>query len=195
VGPCPVPQPPRLLRIKTFFHENLLEPQGRCWNLFTPWHKDDLNSCLKGDPAFELLRRAVGDDLAPVWPERWPRARLQARCQEIGEVAFARGCRLVCVPDGENTGVREKTKVSGENKGKTKVSGSGTFSRLKRFLTPLFFPSLFSWSLGAAKAAWRLTPVSLPVSHRFPASRGLLNSIQREDWKIIVGTCINHEST
>ena len=91
-------------RVKTFFHENLmnlLEPQGRCWNLFTPWHQDDLNSCLKGNPAFALLRRAVGDDLAPVWPERWPRARLQARRQEIGDVAFARGYRLVCVPDEE----------------------------------------------------------------------------------------------
>jgi predicted phage terminase large subunit-like protein len=91
-------------RVQTFFHENLmnlLEPQGRCWNLFTPWHQDDLNRCLKGNPAFALLRRAVGDDLAPVWPERWPRARLQARRQEIGDVAFARGYRLVCVPDEE----------------------------------------------------------------------------------------------
>ena len=80
---------------------NLLEPQGRCWNLFTPWHQDDLNRCLKGNPAFALLRRAVGDDLAPVWPERWPRERLQARRQEIGDVAFARGYRLVCVADVE----------------------------------------------------------------------------------------------
>jgi hypothetical protein len=88
-GGSPVPLPPRLLRIKTFFHENrmnLLEPQGRCWNLFTPWHKDDLNSCLKGNAAFALLRCAVGDDLAPVWPERWRRERLQARRQEIGDV-------------------------------------------------------------------------------------------------------------
>ena len=91
-------------RVKTFFHENLmnlLEPNGRCWNLFTPWHKDDLNSSLKGNPAFALFRRAVGDDLQPVWPERWPRERLEARRQEIGATAFARGYRLVNVPDEE----------------------------------------------------------------------------------------------
>ena len=61
-------------RVKAFFHENLmnlLEPGGRCWNLFTPWHKDDLNSVLKGNPAFAHFRRAVSDNLEPVWPERW----------------------------------------------------------------------------------------------------------------------------
>src|SRR5262249_30978399 len=91
-------------RVKTFFHENLmnlLEPNGRCWSLFTPWHKDDLNSSLRGNSAFAHFRRAVGDDLEPLWPERWPRERLLARRQEIGSTAFARGYRLVCVPDEE----------------------------------------------------------------------------------------------
>jgi hypothetical protein len=91
-------------RVKTFFHENLmnlLEPSGRCWSLFTPWHRDDLNSSLKGNPAFAQFRRAVGDGLEPVWPERWPQDKLASRRQEIGEVAFARGYRLVCVPDEE----------------------------------------------------------------------------------------------
>src|SRR5262245_26223685 len=49
-------------RVKTFFHENLmnlLEPDGRFWGLFTPWHKDDLNSDLKTNPAYTLFRRAV----------------------------------------------------------------------------------------------------------------------------------------
>jgi predicted phage terminase large subunit-like protein len=91
-------------RVKTGFHENLmnlLEPGGRCWNLFMPWHRDDLNSSLKGNPAFAHFRRAVGDELEPVWPERWSRERLAARRQEIGSTAFARGYRLVCVPDEE----------------------------------------------------------------------------------------------
>ncbi len=91
-------------RVKCYFHENLmnlLEPGGRCWSLFTPWHRDDLNSALKANPAFALFRRAVGDDLAPVWPERWPRERLEARRQEVGEAAFARGYRLVSVADDE----------------------------------------------------------------------------------------------
>src|SRR5438445_7001954 len=49
-------------RVKAFFHENLmnlLEPDGRFWGLFTPWHKDDLNSDLKQNPAYALFRRAV----------------------------------------------------------------------------------------------------------------------------------------
>src|SRR6185295_2577412 len=50
---------------------------------------------------YALFRRAVGDALAPVWPEKWPRERLAERRREIGEVAFARAYRLACVPDGE----------------------------------------------------------------------------------------------
>src|SRR5262249_49812595 len=38
---------------------NLLEPDGGFWGLFTPWHKDDLNSDLKTNPAYALFRRAV----------------------------------------------------------------------------------------------------------------------------------------
>lgn len=89
-------------RVKVFFRENLmnlLEPGGRYWNLFTPWHADDLNSLLKKNAAYALFRRAVGDDLEPVWPERWPTERLAQRRSEIGSVSFARAYRLVCVPD------------------------------------------------------------------------------------------------
>ncbi|HTK73964.1 MAG TPA: hypothetical protein VL371_01835, partial [Gemmataceae bacterium] len=89
-------------RVRAYFHENLvnlLEPDGRLWNLFTPWHADDLNSHLKRNGEYALFRRAVGDDLTPVWPEKWPRERLEQRRREIGAVAFARAYRLVCVPD------------------------------------------------------------------------------------------------
>src|SRR5262249_44725579 len=37
-------------RVRTYFRENLmnlLEPGGRVWCLFTPWHPDDLNAELK----------------------------------------------------------------------------------------------------------------------------------------------------
>ncbi len=91
-------------RVKTFFHENLmnlLEPDGRCWCLFTPWHHDDLNACLKKNPAYTLFRRAVGDDLEPVWPEKWPAEQLRQRRAEIGAAVFARAYRLVGVPDEE----------------------------------------------------------------------------------------------
>ena len=89
-------------RVKVFYRENLvnlLEPDGRLWNVFTPWHRDDLNAQLKKNDVYALFRRAVGDDLTPVWPAKWPRKRLQERRNEIGETSFARAYRLVCVPD------------------------------------------------------------------------------------------------
>jgi predicted phage terminase large subunit-like protein len=89
-------------RVASYFHENLinlLEPDGRLWCLFTPWHADDLNARLKRNPAYALFRRPVGDDLEPVWPEKWPREELERRRAEIGSVAFARAFRLVSVPD------------------------------------------------------------------------------------------------
>jgi predicted phage terminase large subunit-like protein len=91
-------------RVKTVFRENLvnlLEPGGRLWNLYTPWHTDDLNSELKKNSAYALFLRAVGPNLEPVWPEQWPAERLAARRQEIGTRSFARGYRLLCVPEEE----------------------------------------------------------------------------------------------
>jgi predicted phage terminase large subunit-like protein len=89
-------------RVKVFYRDNLvnlLEPEGRLWNIFTPWHGDDLNSHLKQNLAYAHFRRAVGEDLEPVWPEKWPRERLVERRSEIGELSFARAYRLVCVSD------------------------------------------------------------------------------------------------
>ena len=89
-------------RVKAAFRDNLLnllEPAGRFWGLCTPWHRDDLNAELKANPSFAVFRRAVGEDLTPVWPERWPPAALAARRAEIGAVSFARGYRLVAVSD------------------------------------------------------------------------------------------------
>jgi len=85
-------------RVKAFFRDNLmnlLEPDGRCWCLFTPWHANDLNAELKKSAAFRLFRHAVGPDLKPVWPSRWPRKCLYERRREIGAASFARGYRLL----------------------------------------------------------------------------------------------------
>src|SRR5262249_41110872 len=49
--------------------------------------------------AYALFRRAVGDDLSPVWQEKWPRERLEERRDEIGPISFARAYRLVAVAD------------------------------------------------------------------------------------------------
>lgn len=91
-------------RVIESFHGNLmnlLEPDGRFWGLFTPWHADDLNARLKANPAYALFRRAVGPDLEPVWPEKWPTHRLAERRAEVGAAAFARGYRLVPIAEGE----------------------------------------------------------------------------------------------
>jgi predicted phage terminase large subunit-like protein len=91
-------------RVKDHFRNNLmnlLEPDGRFWGLCTPWHRDDLNAELKRGGTYPLFRRAVGDDLAPVWPDRWPQEALTARRDEVGPVAFARGYRLVPLADND----------------------------------------------------------------------------------------------
>ena len=80
---------------------NLLEPGGRFWGFCTPWHADDLNSHLKRSPAYAHFRRAVGSNLEPVWPEKWPSAALAVRRAEIGDPSFARSYRLVAIDENE----------------------------------------------------------------------------------------------
>jgi len=114
-------------RTKEFFRNNLLnllEPDGRFWGLCTPWHPDDLNAELKANSAYALLRRAVGNNLEPVWPEKWNAERLAERRAEIGEASFARGYRLLpmaehellfrpeWIRDWEETGTPEKVILS-----------------------------------------------------------------------------------
>jgi len=84
---------------------NLLEPDGRCWGLCTPWHPDDLNARLKRNAAFALFRRAIGSDFEPVWPSKWPAEKLRERQAEIGSVSFARGYHLRPVAE-EDTPIR-----------------------------------------------------------------------------------------
>jgi len=95
-------------RVADYFENNLmslLEPDGRFWGLFTPWHGDDLNARLKKNGSFALFRRPIGDDFAPVWPEKWNAERLRARKVEIGTASFARGYRLIPIAE-EDTPIR-----------------------------------------------------------------------------------------
>jgi predicted phage terminase large subunit-like protein len=84
---------------------NLLEPDGRCWCLCTPWHSDDLNARLKKAAAFSLFRRAIGADFEPVWPAKWPAEKLRERQAEIGSASFARGYHLRPIAE-EDTPIR-----------------------------------------------------------------------------------------
>ena len=91
-------------RVADYFSNNLmnlLEPDGRCWVLFTPWHLDDMNARLKRNEMYALFRRAVGPTLEPVWLGKWPPPRLETRKEEIGSASFARGYRLVPVSEEE----------------------------------------------------------------------------------------------
>lgn len=97
-------------RVAAYFHENLmnlLEPDGRFWGLFTPWHADDLNARLKKNGAFAHFRRAIGADLEPVWPEKWPVEKLKERRDEIGSVSFTRGYKLLPIAEDETPIRRE----------------------------------------------------------------------------------------
>ena len=58
---------------------NLLEPEGRFWNLVPPSHGNDLNTRLKKNPAFAQFPRAVESDFEPVWEGKWRRNKLMAR--------------------------------------------------------------------------------------------------------------------
>jgi hypothetical protein len=80
---------------------NLLEPGGRSWVLFTPWHLDDLNARLKRNDTYAHMRRPVGPDLEPVWPAAWPQGVLSRRKEEIGSPSFARGYHLMPVSEEE----------------------------------------------------------------------------------------------
>jgi predicted phage terminase large subunit-like protein len=66
----------------------MLSPDA--WVLFlgTRWHEDDLYRALmdRGVPFF--LERALGDDGAALWPERWPADKLLAKRAGMGAALF-----------------------------------------------------------------------------------------------------------
>jgi hypothetical protein len=52
-----------------------------------------------------VLRRPVGPEYEPVWPEKWSAERLRRRKDEIGSASFARGYHLRAVAE-EDTLIR-----------------------------------------------------------------------------------------
>jgi predicted phage terminase large subunit-like protein len=79
---------------------NLLEPDGRVWSAYTPWHADDANARLK-QAGFPIFRAAVGPNFEPVWEAKWPAEALRRRAAEIGAASFARGFRLTPIAEDE----------------------------------------------------------------------------------------------
>lgn len=89
-------------RAKSYWRNNLVnlcEPDARIWVIYTPWSDNDINADL--EKRFPLLKRPVGPNLEPVWPEKWPTERLRERENDIGKLAFSRGYRLRTVSEGE----------------------------------------------------------------------------------------------
>ena len=83
--------------------ENLVEPDGRVWFVFTPWHRDDLSHEILGNDQYHNLVFSVDDDFGSIWPERWPEERLRDRYKTIGPGEYARAFKLQ--PNDEGTAV------------------------------------------------------------------------------------------
>ncbi|RLF38177.1 MAG: hypothetical protein DRN21_05585, partial [Thermoplasmata archaeon] len=70
-----------------------LEPGGRIWFVCTPWHNADLTAKLKSSGVYKVLEDSVGPHFEPLWPDKWPKARLIERWQELGPEEFDRQYR------------------------------------------------------------------------------------------------------
>ena len=81
---------------------NLLEPDGRFWVLFTPWHLDDLNARLKRNDTLRPLPPSRGRRTSSRCGREWPTraARKRAR-KRSARASFARGYQLVPVAEEE----------------------------------------------------------------------------------------------
>jgi len=144
-------------RVCDYFHENLLnllEPDGRFWGLFTPWHADDLNARLKKNGAFAHFRRSIGENLEPVWPEKWPVEKLRERRDEIGVTSFARGYRLLPVAEEETPIRREWVRFWDE---------PGEYSRIVLSVDPAVRASAKADATAMVVLGERTTPVRFDV--------------------------------
>ena len=79
---------------------NLLEPEGQMVWICTPWHTADNTHEMLKNPAYKVIKHAVGnetDQFAPIWKEKWPREELIRRYQKIGQLEYDRGYRLIAL--------------------------------------------------------------------------------------------------
>jgi hypothetical protein len=73
--------------------------KGKIFFIFTPWHQEDLHASLKKTrkwPHIKDTHGKAGDDYHSIFPELFPRSKLQELRQDLGAFAYARGylCRL-----------------------------------------------------------------------------------------------------
>ncbi len=69
-----------------------LTERGRVIVIGTAWHEEDLLHRLEARGAPWVVRRyrAIRQDGTPLWPERWPTERLEAKRKELGSFEFCR---------------------------------------------------------------------------------------------------------
>jgi len=91
-------------RVKQRFYEVILpcvEPGGRIVVIGTRQHYDDIYSELIQNSLWKTIHeRAIGYSGESLWPERWPRASLERKRQEVGEIAFAKRYMNLINPEG-----------------------------------------------------------------------------------------------
>jgi hypothetical protein len=94
VDPMVVPASPALLEALTM-HPGLRLPVaadgsvgGLRWFLGTRWHEADLYATLMRKMWPTLVRQAIADDGTTLWPDYWPREKLEAKRLDLGEPIF-----------------------------------------------------------------------------------------------------------
>lgn len=87
-----------------------LLPGGQCHITDTSWYDDDAPHVLGERDAwhFHVEDAEVGDTPGePLWPEQWPRERLEAKRAEIGQMAYDRTLRNITTSQSRGTFKRE----------------------------------------------------------------------------------------
>ena len=70
---------------------NMIVPGGQIIVVGTPYHVNDLYGELKKNPAYAFRQyQALKSDGTALWPDRYDKARLEARMREIGTIRFTR---------------------------------------------------------------------------------------------------------
>lgn len=98
-----VQQPRMRQQVKDAFYRvwmNLLVPDGRVIYIATPWHPQDLTHELFNKPMFHGVWQKIPKTLDPIWPEMWPKERLETKMQ-LDRVAFAHGYFCDCTVSSE----------------------------------------------------------------------------------------------
>lgn len=90
-------QPGYREEVKRAWHadwENVVEPSGRIWYIFTPWHHDDLSAEILTNRLYHKLFIPIEDGFSAIWPERYPESVLRERYALIGPIEYARAFLL-----------------------------------------------------------------------------------------------------